>query len=144
LKATAPVRLIDQRDTKMSSLKITIAAAAFALTAFGAATAAAKPMFQPVNPSMQPIGGNSMYKPVNPSFQPIGKVPGGCGKGFVGCNPSTWTPGSHGFHGGFGGLDVTLAVGQSTVVVDDGCYYVHRKVFVSNVGMVRERVLVCD
>jgi hypothetical protein len=128
----------------MSSLKITIAAAALALTAFGVAAASAKPMFQPVNPSMQPIANNSMYKPVNPSFQPIGKVPGGCGKGFVGCNPNTWTPGSHGFHGGFSGIDVTLAVGQSDVVADDGCYYVRRKVLVPHVGFVRERVLVCD
>jgi hypothetical protein len=128
----------------MSSLKITIVVAALALTAFGAATASAKPIFQPVNPAMQPIGGNSMYKPVNPALQPIGKISGGCGKGFVGCNPNTWTPGFHGYHGGFGGLDVTLAVGQSTVVADDGCYYVRRKVLVPNVGIVRERVLVCD
>jgi hypothetical protein len=91
LKATTTVRLIDQRDTKMSSLKITIAAA-LALTAFGIAAASAKPIFQPVNPAMQPIANNSMYKPVNPAFQPIGKVPGGCGKGFVGCNPNTWFP----------------------------------------------------
>ena len=125
----------------MNAHRITIVAAMLALTAIATAPASAKPIFQPVSPAMQPIGGGSMFKPVNPAFQPIGKVPGGgCGKGWVGCNPNTWTPGHS---GGYGVVGLGLAVAAQPVVTD-GCYYVHRKVFVANVGLVRERVLVCD
>ena len=61
----------------------------------------------------------------------------------VGCNPNTWTPGNHhnnhwngggyGFGGGFG-LNINLA---QPVSADEGdCYYVRRKVFIPQVGVV--------
>jgi hypothetical protein len=106
--------------------------------------ASAKPFFQPVNPAMQPIGGGSKYKPVNPSLQPIGGKFGGCGKGWAGCNPGTYTPGG-GYGYGYGAVNVGYGVaGQSAIAADDDCYYVRRRVFVRHVGMVRKRVMVCD
>jgi hypothetical protein len=72
-----------------------------------------------------------------------------CGN-LVGCNPNTWTPGNHnhwngggGYGGGYGGgLSISFAQPQA---VDEGdCYYVRRKVFIPQVGMVLKRQLVCN
>ena len=84
----------------MSKKSITLAAVTLTVVSFALATAAsAKPIFQPVGPSLQPINGGSMYKPVNPGLKPInsgsickpvdpslkpfGKKPGGCPNGWV-------------------------------------------------------------
>jgi hypothetical protein len=63
----------------------------------------------------------------------------------VGCNPNTWTPTGHHNHwnGGYGGgLSISFAQPQA---MDEGdCYYVRRKVFIPQVGMVSKRQLVCN
>jgi hypothetical protein len=98
-------------------------------------------MYQPVNQGLKPINSGSIYKPVNPALQPIGK--GGCGKGWVGCNPNSWTP-----NGGGGsvyvGLGVVAPVEVATTAVSAECYYAYRKVYVPGVGRVRQKTLVCD
>ena len=69
----------------------------------------------------------------------------GCQGSLVGCNPNTWTPGGHHNHwnGGYGGgLSISFAEPQA---MDEGdCYYVRRKVFIPQVGMVSKRQMVCN
>ena len=76
---------------------------------------------------------------LGPPFKP------GCQGSLVGCNPNTWTPGNHGHHwnGGYGGYG--LNINLSEPVSDEGdCYYVRRKVFIPEVGVVTKRQLVCN
>ena len=84
-----------------------------------------------------------IYKPVNPALQPIGKKNGGCPNGWVGCNPNTWGKSGGGF-----AVDISVGVAQPVAtiaaVADANCYYVRRKVFIEGVGLVRQRMLVCD
>ena len=71
----------------------------------------------------------------------------GCQGSLVGCNPNTWTPGNHGHHnhwnGGYGGgLSINFA---TPVAADEGdCYFVRRRVFIPQVGMVMKRQMVCN
>jgi hypothetical protein len=76
-----------------------------------------------------------------------GPVKPGCQGSLVGCNPNTWTPGNHnhwnGGYGGFsGGLSINIA---EPAAMDEGdCYYVRRKVFIPEVGVVMKRQQVCN
>ena len=65
----------------------------------------------------------------------------GCKIGqIVGCNPNTWTPNNNWNGGGF----VTINLAQPVSADDGDCYYVRRKVFIPQVGVVSKRQLVCN
>ena len=71
----------------------------------------------------------------------------GCKIGqIVGCNPNTWTPNNNWNGGGFGGFSggLTINLAQPVSADDGDCYYVRRKVFIPQVGVVSKRQLVCN
>ena len=69
----------------------------------------------------------------------------GCQGSLVGCNPNTWTPGHHNHWNG-GGYDGGLSISfAAPAAVDEGdCYFVRRRVFIPQVGMVMKRQMVCN
>jgi hypothetical protein len=68
-----------------------------------------------------------------------------CGN-LVGCNPNTWTPGNHNHWNGGGGFSGGLSINfaQPETMDEGDCYYVRRQVFISQVGLVLKRQLVCN
>ena len=71
----------------------------------------------------------------------------GCQGSIVGCNPNTWTPGNHNhWNGGYGGFSggVSINLAQPAAMDDGDCYYVRRKVYIPEVGVVMKRQMVCN
>ena len=71
----------------------------------------------------------------------------GCQGSLVGCNSNTWTPGNHNhWNGGYGGFSggVSINLAQPAVMDDGDCYYVRRKVYIPEVGVVMKRQMVCN
>ena len=80
-----------------------------------------------------------------PVLKPIFKP--GCQGSLVGCNPNTWTPGNHNhWNGGYGGFSggVSINLAQPAAMDDGDCYYVRRKVYIPEVGVVMKRQMVCN
>jgi hypothetical protein len=77
---------------------------------------------------------------LSPPFKP------GCQGSLVGCNPNTWTPGHHNHWNGGGGFSGGLSINLAApAVADEGdCYYVRRKVFIPEVGVVMKRQMICN
>lgn len=70
----------------------------------------------------------------------------GCQGSLVGCNPNTWTPGHHNHWNGGGGYGGGLSISFAAPAVADesDCYYVRRKVYIPEVGVVMKRQMVCN
>jgi hypothetical protein len=114
-----------------------IAAAVIGAVSLTSFAASAKPFLVPNFGPQKPF--------IAPNFGP--HVNTGCPGGLVGCNPNTWTPGNNGnnWNAGSGGFGLSINLGQPTYAADEGdCYYVRRRVFIPQVGVVLKRQLVCN
>jgi hypothetical protein len=64
----------------------------------------------------------------------------------MGCNPNTWTPTHNGnnWNGGSGGFGLSINLAQPTYADEGDCYYVRRRVFIPQVGVVMKRQMICN
>jgi hypothetical protein len=128
--------------------KIAIASIAAALVGASALTsleANAGPNYQPASPSLQLLNKGPIYSPSNPALQPIGNPHGPIVDPAKNpCVNGGWCdPHNHGGGWGHGGFGVRVGF-VSAAASDEDCYYVRRRVFVQNYGIVIKRTLVCE
>lgn len=131
----------------MKMIAFATAVALIGAAALTSVPANAGPHFQPISPALQPINKGPIYSPSNPALQPIGNPHGPIwnpaknpcvGNGW--CNPHN---GGGWGHGGLG-IQVGLVGASTALASDEDCYYVRRRVFVPNYGVVMKRTLVCE
>lgn len=133
----------------MSKLAIaTIAVALVGASAFTSLEANAGPNYQPASPSLQLLNKGPIYSPANPALQPIGNLHGPIVNPAKNpCVNGGWCdPHNHGGGWGYGGFGIRVGLVSAPVATagDEDCYYVRRRVFVPNYGLVMKRTLVCE